>query len=242
LRQTAGVHEVDLLFPSNISVLREASALDHAAAPPGLLEEREGACLYALGRRGARLGTIVEIGAFRGRSTWYLARALGDSGVAEQLVSIDPHLEGTQADFVANVERAGVAHLVDARSAYSQEVADDVQGPLGMLWIDGDHSYEGVSRDFDDWFPKLACGGWVAFHDTVDLWYGPTRLVRELLATRADLASIGVIGSITYARKTEPSRLNRLRAARARAAFNLVAALRRCRFGRGPLNFAAGEP
>jgi MMP 1-O-methyltransferase len=233
------VHEIDALFPSNLRVLQEAPSLDHASAPPGLLEEREGACLYALARRGAPLGRIVEIGAFRGRSTWYLAQGLGAAGSTHRLVSIDPHLEGTEADFAVNI--APFANRVEVRAAYSQDVAPQLGGPLGLLWIDGDHSYAGVRRDFDDWFPKLAVGGWIAFHDTVDVWYGPTRLVRELLAHRSDLVSVGVIGSITYARKVRPALRHRLTALRARAAFELVVALRRRRFGRGPLNAAPGE-
>lgn len=235
------MHEIDLLFPANLRVLREAPALDHAAAPEGLLEEREGLCLYTLARRSDALGAPVEIGAFKGRSTWYIARALEDAASAHRLISIDPHLEGTQADFERNVAASGVSARVDVRAAYSHDVAPDVPGPVGLLWIDGDHSYDGVRRDFEDWFPKLAVGGWIAFHDTVDLWYGPTRLARELLARRADLASVGVIGTITYARKSKPSVLNRVRALRARLAFELAVFVRRRRFGRGPLNAAPGE-
>jgi MMP 1-O-methyltransferase len=233
------VAEVDLLFPENLRVLREARLVATAGAPPGLLEEREGRCLYALARRGLAVGGIVEIGAFKGRSTWFLARALEEAGAEHPLLSIDPHLEGTHAAFTENL--ADHSARVDARVAFSQDVAPEVAGPLGLVWIDGDHSYAAVTRDFEDWFPKLAPGGWIAFHDTVDLWYGPTRLARELLAARSDLSRVGVIGSITYGRKSAPSPVNRLRAARARIAYELVVVLRRRRFGRGPLNAAPGE-
>ena len=234
----------DLLFGSTRALLREVEQLpepDHALAPPGLLEVREGACLYGLGRRSEALGDAVEIGAFRGRSTWYLARALEDASSQHRVVSIDPHLEGTAADFAANAEESGLAHRIDARTGYSHDLVGAVAGPIGLLWIDGDHSYAAAKRDFDDWFPRLAVGGWVAFHDTVNLWYGPTRLVRELLLHRADLASIGVIGSITFARKAPPSFINRLGALRARAAFELVVVVRARRFGVGPLHAASGE-
>lgn len=110
-----------------------------------------------------------------------------------------------------------------------------------MLSIDGDHSYTGVRNDFEARFPKLARGGALAFHDTVNHWYGPTRLVRELLATRDDLAGIGVMGAITYARKVEPSPLNRARGLAARAAFEAVTRLRARKMGPGPLNAADGE-
>lgn len=120
-------------------------------------------------------------------------------------------------------------------------MAGSFSDPVGLLWIDGDHSYAGVRRDFEDWFPKLEVGGYVAFHDTVNHWYGPTRLVRELLVSRDDLASIGVVGTVTYARKTRPSPANRLRGVWARAGFEAVAGLRGRRMGRGPLNAEPGE-
>ena len=235
------MHEIDLLFPANLRILGQAPPLDHAAAPEGLLEEREGLCLYVLARRSVALGPPVEIGAYKGRSTWYIARALEDAGSADRVLSIDPHLEGTQEEFARNLAATGIGERVDARAAYSHEVVRDVDSPVGLLWIDGDHSYEGVRRDFEEWFPKVAVGGWIALHDTVDLWYGPTRLARELMGSRGDLVSIGVIGTITYARKMRPSLLNRVRALRARLAYEVAVAVRRRRFGRGPLNFAPGE-
>ena len=62
-----------------------------------------------------------------------------------------------------------------------------------MVWVDGDHGYEAVKQDFDDWFPRRAAGGWLAIHDTVNNWHGPTRLTRELLGRRTDLGDIGVV-------------------------------------------------
>lgn len=38
-----------------------------------------------------------------------------------------------------------------------------------LVFIDGDHSYEGVKRDIDNWAPQLVKGGIMAFHD-----YNPT--------------------------------------------------------------------
>jgi predicted O-methyltransferase YrrM len=39
--------------------------------------------------------------------------------------------------------------------------------PLDFLLIDGDHSYEGVKRDFELYAPLVAPGGYIAFHDIV---------------------------------------------------------------------------
>ena len=39
---------------------------------------------------------------------------------------------------------------------------------IDMLFIDGDHSYDGVKRDWDLFMPHVAPFGLVVFHDT--LW------------------------------------------------------------------------
>jgi cephalosporin hydroxylase len=38
---------------------------------------------------------------------------------------------------------------------------------LDLLFIDGDHSYEGVKADFENYGPLVRAGGFVAFHDIV---------------------------------------------------------------------------
>jgi predicted O-methyltransferase YrrM len=219
----------DLLFSANRALWREARRLpqlDHDSAPPGLLEDREGVCLYVLARRASRLGDVLEIGSYRGRSTWYLARGLEDAASPHRVIAVDPHLEGTQRDFERHIAAGGLADRIDARVAFAHDLHEEVAGPLGVLWIDGDHSYAGARQDFEDWFTKLATGGWLALHDTVGLWHGPTRLALELLGSRADLVDIGVVGTITYARKARPTIGHRARALYARAASRVVVSLR----------------
>lgn len=36
---------------------------------------------------------------------------------------------------------------------------------VDMLFIDADHSYQGVKRDYEAWFSKVKTGGYFAFHD-----------------------------------------------------------------------------
>lgn len=233
-------HESDLLFPANLALLAEANELgarlDPAAAPEGRLDPREEACLYVLARRAGPLGNVVEIGSLTGRSTWFLARGLEDSGSAHRVVAIDPHLEGSREAFHANIERTGVAARVEPRVAFSHDVSEaGFDEPVGLVWIDGDHSYEGVRTDFVDWFPRLAVGGWVAFHDTVGAFPGTTRLVREVLA-RPDVARVGLVGTIVFAQKVPAGRAGRLRALPGRLAFALLAALWTRRWQRAARN------
>src|SRR5262249_23484856 len=39
--------------------------------------------------------------------------------------------------------------------------------PLDLLFIDGDHRYEGVRSDFEMYAPLVAEGGLIGFHDIV---------------------------------------------------------------------------
>ena len=37
--------------------------------------------------------------------------------------------------------------------------------PINLLFIDGDHSYEGVQKDHNSWVPKVKKGGVILYHD-----------------------------------------------------------------------------
>jgi predicted O-methyltransferase YrrM len=234
----------DALFRANRKVLADAERfeadLDEGQAIDGLIQPREGLLLYTLARRAAAIGDIVEIGAYKGRSTWYLARGLEDAGSPYRVISIDPHEAHEQrAAYFETLDRHGLRARVEPRVAFSHDVRDEVAGPLGMVWIDGDHSYEAVRQDFDDWFPKLAAGGWYAMHDTVGAHPGTTRLARELLARRDDLGDIGIVWLILFARKTPPSAANRAAALAGRAKLDLLTGMQA---GRSRLRRLAAAP
>jgi cephalosporin hydroxylase len=60
-------------------------------------------------------------------------------------------------------------HVIRADS-HDPATVEDVRrhlpgGKVDFLFIDGDHSYEGVRRDFELYSPLAAAGGLVAFHD-----------------------------------------------------------------------------
>jgi MMP 1-O-methyltransferase len=237
----------DRLFAANRAFLKEANGyapeLSEGEAIDGLIHPREGLLLYVLARRAAQLGNIVEIGAYKGRSTWYLVQALRDAGSPYKVISIDPHLDPGQRDaYFETLHRHGLMEWVDPRVGFAHEVAQSFgEEPVGLLWIDGDHSYQAVKEDFDDWFPRLRADGWYAMHDTVNAWHGPTKLARELLGHRADLADIGVVWLTLFARKA-PARMRvRIGGLKARVGFDVLTGLQARHNGFGPQRAAAGE-
>lgn len=38
-------------------------------------------------------------------------------------------------------------------------------GYFDIVFIDGDHSYNGCKRDIEAWLPKVKSGGWICGHD-----------------------------------------------------------------------------
>ncbi len=54
-----------------------------------------------------------------------------------------------------------------------------IDGTLDFCYIDGDHSYNGVKRDINAFWPKLKSGGIMAFHDFDNPAYGVKAAVLE---------------------------------------------------------------
>lgn len=57
---------------------------------------------------------------------------------------------------------------------YSFDVAQKFHQPIDFLFVDADRSYEGVERDWQDWFPKIQSGGIIALHDSKQAANSPT--------------------------------------------------------------------
>jgi len=50
---------------------------------------------------------------------------------------------------------------------------------IDFLFIDGDHTYDGVKKDFNNYYPLVADGGYIVFHDAVG-YAGVRSLCNEL--------------------------------------------------------------
>lgn len=190
------------------TVLRDA--WEETQKVPGHLMENEARFLGLLAACVPARGTIVEIGSFKGRSTVMLAKVASHYGCGP-VVAIDPHNSpilldhdanpgaSSYQDFLDSMHAAGVSNHVEPYAAYSKDVADSWNRPIRLLWIDGDHSYEGAKNDLDGFFPHLVPRGVVAFHDALNAFPGPIRVFVEDILRSDRFGPAGFVHSIAWA-------------------------------------------
>jgi predicted O-methyltransferase YrrM len=123
----------------------------------------------------ARRRRVVEIGVYEGSSAAVLCEVLDSEA---ELHLIDPFGEhgwalpagwgATEGASRRVVERARRRHhgpRVTWHIDYSAAVAARWQGAVDLVFIDGDHSEEGVRADWEGWNGFVESGGAVVFHD-----------------------------------------------------------------------------
>jgi len=129
-----------------------------------------------------KASVCVEIGSASGLSACYVGLALKRMGEG-RLYAIDPHTTTDWNDPEAidslrmmreNLSKFKVENYVEIIRDYSSNAAKNWTLPIDLLFIDGDHSYEGVKSDWELYAPHVTPFGIVVFHDTAwDLERGP---------------------------------------------------------------------
>ena len=152
------------------------------------LLELEALLLYLMARENPFTEPVCELGSMFGGSTVMLALGCQASRHDNLVLAVDDHewhrhragenlpesvvsaLPTTLPDFERTIRKAGVADNIKAVVEDTVTAARAYDGRLSLLFVDSTHSLEGITQDFDAWFPKLVPGGIVAFHD-----YGNSR-------------------------------------------------------------------
>lgn len=145
--------------------LRWALGLDTAETQTTAAER---ACLakHASGRR-----ALVEIGVFEGVTTRVLRDAMADDGV---LFAVDPFFTGRLGlSLHQRIARAEVARSRRGRVEWIRTIGRDaaqdsrVAGrDVDFIFVDGDHTWDGIAGDWEAWSGKVVPGGIMAFHDS----------------------------------------------------------------------------
>ena len=125
----------------------------------------------ALRRHAAGSCRAVEIGVYEGFTTAILARAV-KSGGGECVYAIDPFLRGRLGvcwgELIArtHVAKCGAGDIVRFVKEESSAACRMLSGEFDFIFVDGDHSWEGIDRDWQDWSERIPSGGIMALHDT----------------------------------------------------------------------------
>ncbi|MEA2101944.1 MAG: class I SAM-dependent methyltransferase [Thermodesulfobacteriota bacterium] len=152
----------------------------------GFLAEDEGMRLYELASVASKIGPCLEIGSYCGKSTLYMA--FGYHGTGRVVFSVDHHrgseeqqpgqeyfdeelfdedtgMVDTFSTFRRNISRVSMEDTIVPIISTSGVLAKNWATPLGMVFIDGSHSYSSAFMDYSAWAPQILPGGIFVIHD-----------------------------------------------------------------------------
>jgi predicted O-methyltransferase YrrM len=124
----------------------------------------------------------VEVGVLDGGTSWYLLQNLPSL----RLISVDPYKAYVEYDQARmNQAEYSAFQRLSPFGERSIRIKEDSvtasrfieDGCLDFVFIDGDHSYEGVKSDIAAWYNKVRPGGLFCGHDYS--WPGVNRAVHE---------------------------------------------------------------
>ena len=160
-----------------------------ARAAKGFMPDDEGLALHEAALDGGRIGPLLEIGSYCGKSGVYLGSAARAAGTV--LFTIDHHRgsEENQAEwehhdtevvdprtgrmdtlpfFRRTIEDAGLESWVVGVLGDSPTVGRYWTTPLGFLFIDGGHAEDVATADYETWAGHVMSGGVLAIHDVFE--------------------------------------------------------------------------
>jgi len=167
--------------------------------------------------------SLVEIGAGWGSSA---AVMLANMPKTARLTSIDSFIPDSVRGWRSSahdchvrarrvLNDAGMENAIarwEIVEVSSRDFPPGTDGSIDMIFIDGDHDYDSVRADFEDFWPQMRYGGLILLHNSrrpenapdddvfANGWSGPSQLARELLKN-TDVELIDEGGSTTVWRK-----------------------------------------
>jgi hypothetical protein len=111
---------------------------------------------------------------------------------------LDEDGRSTEEAFRHNMKICRVDSIARPVKGYSFDVVRGWNKLIDMLFIDANHEYPAVLRDFETWSRFLKHSAVVAFHDANGKWPGPTRVVQEKLQP-PDFGPVNAVGTLAWA-------------------------------------------
>ncbi|MFF3762632.1 class I SAM-dependent methyltransferase [Streptomyces sp. NPDC001922] len=196
-------------------------------AAKGFMPVDEGLALYEAATEAAVRGLpLLEVGTYCGRSTLLLADAAREGGTVAVTVDhhrgseeqqpgweyhdtdvVDPEVGrmDTLPTFRRTLFHAGLEDHVIAVVGRSPQVAALWGMPLGLVFIDGGHTDEHATADYEGWAPHVAPDGLLVIHDVfadpADGGQAPYRIYRRALES-GGFSEVSRAGSLHVLRRT----------------------------------------
>jgi cephalosporin hydroxylase len=138
----------------------------------GVQQRVEEFCIAAGVLVALRPSNILEIGVYGGGSFALWCSLATGKKIGIDSGSIDGPIHQRVADFRSWFGDVSVIR----RNSHDEETRRQVLDILGaekldFLFIDGDHTLEGVGRDYEMYGPLVRSGGWIGFHDITESDY-----------------------------------------------------------------------
>jgi Methyltransferase domain len=135
---------------------------------------REQECLrkYATGKK-----NIAEIGVFEGVNTKAFRSVMDKDGI---IIAVDPYPRSFWGligfGWIRRIAHAEVRKIEQGQVIWIETLGEFASSdervkpylPVDFLFIDGDHSYEGIKGDWEAWCDNIKCGGILALHDSIN--------------------------------------------------------------------------
>lgn len=193
----------------DLHVIRKYKEIDGWLSPNEALE------LYRLASLVPYDGIIVEIGSWKGKSTYCLSKGIRngkifvidpfDASGEEASARLYAEKKGDQAlldQFRETMSSLGVIKKISVLVGCSSQYTESFN-EINLLFIDGDHSIEGCNYDYDNFSPYIVSGGYIVFHDydpsRDDL--GPTNVVKNKVLQSEQYKFVEQVDSLWVAQK-----------------------------------------
>lgn len=151
---------------------------------PGMVERDACELLRRLAAHVPGGEAVVELGAFKGRSTGWLLLGASE-GQGAHVTSVDPWslrkdaysaksgeytAPETYQAFKAHMEAVGATPEVHTvKRGYAKSIGAKWDGPpVGLLYHDAEHTADAVEQDLAAWLPHMAEHGVIVLHDACD--------------------------------------------------------------------------
>jgi hypothetical protein len=134
---------------------------------------------------------IVELGVFYGDSYFGFCQTVAETNLPCTCYGVDTWRGDTAASFYESSVYDAVSRHNDRyyrafsylmRTSFDEAIKQFSDSSIGLLHMDGSHTYEAAQHDFENWLPKVKPGGVVLLHDIAVRSgdYGVWRLWEEL--------------------------------------------------------------